>query len=52
MNYLHFNPVKHGLVGAVADWPYSTFHRLVAAGAYPAHWTGDAPDDLPGGADD
>ncbi len=32
MDYLHFNPVKHGLVKAVADWPYSTFHRLMAEG--------------------
>lgn len=26
MNYVHFNPVKHGLVTNVADWPHSTFH--------------------------
>ena len=29
MDYVHINPVKHGLVRCVADWPYSTFHRLV-----------------------
>jgi putative transposase len=38
MDYVHINPVKHGLVKRVADWPYSTFHRLVAAGTYPADW--------------
>lgn len=38
MDYLHFNPVKHGLVETVADWPYSTFHRLVDSGVYPADW--------------
>ncbi|KAA6186000.1 transposase [Thiohalocapsa marina] len=38
MDYIHFNPVKHGLVTRVADWPYSTFHRLVAAGVYPPDW--------------
>ena len=42
MDYLHFNPVKHGLVGRVADWPWSSFHRLVAEGVYPADWGGDA----------
>jgi putative transposase len=35
MDYIHFNPVKHGLVTAPADWPYSTFHRLVTNGIYP-----------------
>ncbi|SBT07865.1 conserved hypothetical protein [Candidatus Accumulibacter aalborgensis] len=40
MDYVHFNPVKHGLAGRVLDWPYSTFHQLVAAGVYPADWAG------------
>ena len=34
-NYVHINPLKHGLVHRIADWPYSTFRRLVAAGVYP-----------------
>ncbi|UTA52740.1 transposase [Lysobacter soli] len=38
MDYVHINPLKHGLVQRVADWPYSTFHRLVAAGLYPPDW--------------
>ena len=40
MDYVHINPLKHGLVRRVADWPYSAFHRLVAAGIYPADWGG------------
>jgi len=40
MDYVHFNPVKHGLVRAVADWPYSTFHRLLRSGIYPPDWAG------------
>ncbi len=40
MDYVHFNPVKHGLVGRVADWPYSTFHKLVKAGIYTPDWAG------------
>lgn len=40
MDYVHFNPVKHGHVNRVADWPYSTFHRLVAEGVYPLDWAG------------
>lgn len=36
--YIHFNPVKHGWVARVADWPYSSFHRYVCAGVYPPDW--------------
>ena len=46
MNYLHWNPVKHGHVKRVLDWPYSTFHRFVAAGRYPMDWGGDGVDTL------
>jgi putative transposase len=42
MDYIHFNPVKHGLVARVRDWPYSSFHRMVKLGIYPADWGGDA----------
>ena len=41
MDYIHFNPVKHGLVQRVCDWPYSTFHRYVESGVYPENWGGD-----------
>ena len=30
-DYIHYNPVKHGLVSRVTDWPYSSFHRYVRA---------------------
>jgi putative transposase len=41
MDYVHFNPVKHGHVPRVKDWPYSSFHRLVRLGVSPADWGGD-----------
>ncbi len=40
IDYVHWNPVKHGLVNNVADWPYSSFHRYVKAGLYPDDWAG------------
>jgi putative transposase len=40
MDYIHFNPVKHGLVEQVKDWSYSTFHRYVKKGIYPLDWGG------------
>ena len=42
VDYCHINPLKHGLVERVADWPYSTFHRYVARGIYPIDWAGVA----------
>ncbi|HEX6827496.1 MAG TPA: transposase, partial [Burkholderiales bacterium] len=45
MDYIHFNPVKHGLVQRVADWPYSTFPRLVERGVYPPDWAGSLEAD-------
>jgi REP-associated tyrosine transposase len=44
-DYIHFNPVKHGHVGRVQDWPYSSFHRMVRDGLYPQDWAGDARND-------
>ena len=32
MDYLHYNPAKHGYVATVIHWPYSTFHRWVQRG--------------------
>ncbi len=43
MDYIHFNPVKHGLVQAAAEWPFSSFRRCVARGIYPLEWLDD-PD--------
>jgi len=40
-DYIHYNPVKHGLVSRARDWPYSTFHRFVRQGIYPDDWGGD-----------
>jgi putative transposase len=37
-DYIHYNPVKHGLVERPGDWPYSTFHRWVKLGVYDSHW--------------
>lgn len=41
MDYVHYNPVKHGLVNNIADWPYSTFHLKVKNGHYPHDWGSD-----------
>ena len=40
MDYVHYNPVKHGYCELVIAWPYSSFHRLVARGVYAMDWGG------------
>jgi len=44
LDYIHFNPVKHGHAAHVRHWPFSSFRRWVRLGAYPVDWAGD-PDD-------
>ena len=41
MDYIHINPLKHGYVHRVADWPFSTFGRYVRQGVYAANWGGN-----------
>ncbi len=38
VDYIHYNPVKHGHVSRVAEWPYSSFHRYVESGIYDLDW--------------
>ncbi|MHC1697950.1 MAG: transposase [Geobacteraceae bacterium] len=45
LDYLHYNPVKHGLVANVADWPHSTFHNHVSRGLYLPDWGGRGDSD-------
>ncbi len=40
MDYVHFNPVKHGYVDKVIDWPFSSFHHHVKKGTYSDDWGG------------
>jgi putative transposase len=51
VDYIHWNPVKHGFVERVADYPWSTFHRFAQMGEYDADWGQKDPcagEDLPG----
>ncbi len=38
VDYIHYNPVKHGLVTKPALWPHSSFFRYVRMGWYDADW--------------
>ena len=43
VDYIHWNPVKHGLVQRVRDYRWSSFHRFVAEGEYEIEWGGVNP---------
>jgi putative transposase len=46
VDYIHFNPVKHGLATRVRDWPHSSFHRYVRQGVLAEDWGGVAGSDV------
>ena len=46
VNYIHWNPVKHGWVKRAKDWRYSSFHGYVRRGVYSADWASDGEGSL------
>jgi Transposase and inactivated derivatives len=45
IDYIHYNPVKHGCVSRAADWPYSTFRRYVQRALLPLEWASEPQAD-------
>jgi len=43
LDYIHYNPVKHGYVDDPKAWPFSSLHRLIGRGVYDSDWA--APPD-------
>jgi len=39
VDYIHFNPVKHGHVRSPVEWPYSSIHRYIRNGTVPSGWS-------------
>ena len=48
MDYVHFNPVKHGYCEGASDWPHSSFRRCVEDGLYASDWGREMPVALRG----
>lgn len=46
LDYLHYNPVKHGLVSLARDWKWSSLSAWQARGAYPSDWGQTEPDSI------
>ena len=47
LDYIHANPVRHGLAATPLDWPHSSFRRWMAAGRYDAWWGAEQSPPLP-----
>jgi len=45
IDYIHFNPVHHGLVKSPGEWGLSTFQRFVQENRYAPDWTMDLGKD-------
>jgi putative transposase len=46
LDYIHYNPVKHGFARRSRDWPWSSFHRYVRSGDYPEDWGSVEPSSI------
>ena len=44
VDYIHFNPVRHGLVARAVDWPHTSFHRFVERGELSPEWASEPED--------
>jgi len=40
VEYIHYNPVKHGHVEQASDWQYSSIHKYIANGIVEKDWGG------------
>jgi putative transposase len=49
VDYIHWNPVRHGWVKQVSAWPHSSFHAYVTRGVYTADWGCDGRFDFDAG---
>jgi putative transposase len=41
VDYIHYNPVKHGYVTRPSDWAHSSIHRYIRQGVLPTTWGGE-----------
>ena len=38
LDYIHYNPIKHGYVKSAKDWKYSSFNKFVKMNYYEPNW--------------
>jgi putative transposase len=48
VDYIHYNPVRHGYVRRPVDWIHGSFRRAVMMGWYGEDWGAVAPGSIEG----
>ena len=48
LDYIHYNPVKHGLVSRAQDWQYSSIKKYIDLGLYDDNWGANEPVSIAG----
>jgi putative transposase len=48
LDYIHYNPVKHGLVSRPIDWKFSSIRKYTKLGLYEAGWGAAEPENIAG----
>ena len=48
LDYILYNPVKHGYVLSAKDWKYSSFFKFVKNGYYDENWGNKEPEGIKG----
>jgi putative transposase len=51
VEYIHYNPVQHGLVKTPKDWKYFNFRQYVLEGKYDVMWGADTSLQIEDGFD-
>lgn len=46
LHYIHYNPVKHGLVSRPLDYPHTSFHEYLKRGWYTPDWGEIEPEEI------
>jgi putative transposase len=44
VDYIHYNPVKHGYVDNPSYWPHSSIHKFIREGLIHSNWAADISD--------
>jgi len=49
IDYIHYNPVRHGLVNSPSKWVLTSFRRYLRLGIYQPDWGESQKDDIRNG---
>ncbi|MDZ7803396.1 REP-associated tyrosine transposase [Thiohalophilus sp.] len=48
IDYIHYNPIRHGLVNDPVVWPFSSYQKYLEIGYYSSGWGKNEPKNIGG----